>query len=66
MHQTAIFTEGGELYLIDHKNCSDPTTYTIINSNVKNIIQLESSFSHFLALKWYIRPGIQDWDTGMV
>ena len=33
---------------------------------MKNIVQLESSLGHFLALKKKIRPGIRDWDTKMI
>ena len=33
---------------------------------MKNIVQLESSLGHFLALKKKIRPGIRDWDTKML
>ena len=43
-----------------------PTEYQIRDSNMKNMVQLESSLGHFLALKKKIRPGIRQWDNKMI
>ena len=44
----------------------NPVEYQIRDTNMKNMVQLESSLGHFLALKKKIRPGIRDWDTKMI
>ena len=65
--QTALLTANGALLLIDHKNVPFlPHEFSIRDINIRNIVQLESSFGHFLALKKKIRPGIRDWTTKMI
>ena len=59
-------TEQGGLFLIDHKNQTHPADNFIRDTNMKNMVQLESSLSHFLALKKKVRPGINKWDSKMV
>ena len=65
-NQTAVLTALGAVYLIDHKGSIDPSEYTMKDSNLTDIVQLESNISHFLALKKKIRPPIREWDTSML
>ena len=64
--QTALLTATGALLLIDHKNNFVPQEFSIRDINIRNIVQLESSLGHFLALKKKIRPGLRDWTTKMI
>ena len=65
--QTALLTATGALLLIDHKNTLFlPHELSIRDINMRNIVQLESSMGHFLALKKKIRPGLRDWTTKMI
>ena len=65
--QTALLTTNGALLLIDHKNSPFlPHEFSIRDINIRNIVQLESSLGHFLALKKKIRPGLKDWTTKMI
>jgi len=63
--QTALLTADGQLCLIDHKQGLGPEilSSTIKVTNLKNIVQIESSLGHFLALKKAYRKSIYDWDT---
>ena len=40
-----------------------PEEFVLKDTNLRNIVQLESSLGHFLALKKKIRPSIQEWDN---
>lgn len=54
--------------LIDHKNPGfNPDELSIKESFLKaHIVKIKSSFSHFLALKKKIRPGVSEWEPKQV
>lgn len=62
--QTALLAECGGLCLIDHKNGLGPEILTskIKLTNLKSIVQLDASLSHFIALKKSFRKPLREWD----
>lgn len=52
--------------LIDHKEGAQSSDFVIKKTNMHSMVQLESSISHFLALKKKIRPSIVEWDSKTV
>lgn len=61
-----MLTASGSVLYINHKDGYVPEQFVIKDTNLRNIVQLESSLGHFLALKKKIRKSILDWDSKML